>query len=81
MRYIRGVTVMVKGLRFAVVAAIFACPFAYPHSALARTFLSYQEAVWMCGTGDLEACDAMHAYESAPPGAKRGPMSTEEVTR
>ena len=72
---------MVKGLKFAVVAALFLSPFAYPHSALARTFLNYQEAVWMCGTGNLEACDAMHAYEAAPPGARRAPMITEEVTR
>ena len=72
---------MMKGLKFAVVAAILLGPFAYAHSASARTFLSYQEAVWMCGTGDLEACDAMHAYETAPPGARRGPMTTEEVAR
>ena len=72
---------MVKGLKFAVAAAVLLGPFAYVHSASARTFLSYQEAVWMCGTGDLEACDAMHAYETAPPGARRGPMTTEEVSR
>ena len=69
---------MVRGFKFAVVAAIFLCPFAYAHSALAWTFQSYQEAVWMCGTGDLQACDAMHAYESVPPGAKRGPMTTQD---
>jgi hypothetical protein len=72
---------MVNGLKFAVASAIFLLPFAYPHSALARTFLNYQEAVWMCGTGNIEACDAMHAYEAGPPGARRAPMSTEEVTR
>ena len=72
---------MVKGLKFAVVSAILLFPFASPHSALARTFLSYQEAVWMCGTGNLQACDAMHAYEAGPPGARSGPMSTEEVTK
>ena len=72
---------MVKGLKLAVVSAIFLCPFAFAHSALARTFLNYQEAVWMCGTGNLEACDAMHAYEAGPPGARRGHMSTEEITR
>ena len=72
---------MVKGLKLAVVAAIFLCPFASPHSALARTFLSYQEAVWLCGAGDVEACDAMHAYEVAPPGSKRGPMSTHDLVR
>ena len=72
---------MVKGLKFAVVAAILLGPFAYAHSASARTFLSYQEAVWMCGTGNLEACDAMHAYEAGPPGAKGGPMSSHDLAR
>ena len=72
---------MVKGLKFAVVAAILLGPFAYALSASARTFLSYQEAVWMCGTGNLEACDAMHAYEAAPPGAKSGPMSSHDFAR
>ena len=44
---------MVTGLKFAVVSAIFLLPFAYPHSALSRIWsLSYQEAVWMCSTGD-----------------------------
>ena len=42
---------MVKGLKFAAVSAIFLFPFVYPHSALARTYLSYQEAVWLCGAG------------------------------
>jgi hypothetical protein len=74
--------VMVKGFKFAVVAAIFLCPFASPHSASARTFLSYQEAVWLCGTGDLEACDAAHAYEAAGPrGAKSGPMSSQDFAK
>ena len=45
-------------LKFALVSAIFLLPFAYPHSALSRIWsLSYQEAVWMCGTGDLQACE------------------------
>jgi hypothetical protein len=73
--------VMVKGFKFAVVAAIFLCPFASSHSAFARTFLSYQEAVWMCGTGDLEACDAAHAYEAGPRGAKSGPMSSQDFAK
>jgi hypothetical protein len=72
---------MVKGLKLAVVAAIFLSPFAYPHSALARTFLNYQEAVWMCGTGDLEACDAAHAYEAGPRGVRSGPMSSHELAK
>jgi hypothetical protein len=49
---------MVKRLKFAVVSAIFLLPFAYSHSAHSRNHsLSYQEAVWMCGTGNLQACD------------------------
>jgi hypothetical protein len=72
---------MVQGLKFAAVSAIFLFPFFYPHSALARPYLSYQEAVWMCGAGDLEACDAMYAYEAAPPGVRRGPMSTHDFVR
>ena len=72
---------MVKGLRFAAVSAIFLLPFLYPHSAPARTYLSYDEAVWMCGSGDLEACDAMNAYEAAPSGVKRGSMSTQDFIR
>ena len=79
---------MVKALRFAAISAIFLFPFVCPHSALvcphaalARTYLSYQEAVWLCGAGDLEACDAMNAYEAAPPGGKRGPMSTQDFIR
>jgi len=60
---------MVTGLKFAVVSAIFLLPFAYPHSALSRIWsLSYQEAVWMCGTGDLQACEVMYAYEMARSG-------------
>ena len=72
---------MVKALKSAVVAAISLCPFVSPHSAFARTFLSYQEAVWMCGTGDLEACDAMHAYEAGPRGAKSGPKSSQDFVK
>jgi hypothetical protein len=72
---------MVKGLKFAAVSAIFLFPFVYPHCALARTYLSYQEAVWMCGTGDLEACDAMNAYEAASPGSRRGPLSINDFIR
>ena len=73
---------MVTGLKFAVVLAIFLLPFAYPHSALSRIWsLGYQEAVWMCGTGDLEACDAMHAYEAGPRAAKSGPMSSQDFVK
>jgi hypothetical protein len=72
---------MVKALKFAAISAIFLFPFVCPHSALARTYLSYQEAVWLCGAGDLEACDAMNAYESAPPGVRSGSMSTQDLIR
>jgi hypothetical protein len=72
---------MVQGLKFAAVSAIFLFPFVGAHSALARPYLSYQEAVWMCGAGDLEACDAMYAYEAAPPGVRRGPISTQDFVR
>ena len=64
--HLKGVTLMVTGLKFAVVSAIFLLPFAYPDSALSRNWsLSYQEAVWMCGTGNLQACDVMYRYEMA----------------
>lgn len=75
---------MMKGLKFAVASAIFLFPFAYPHSALSWTALSYQEAVWLCSTGDLQACDVMYAYEAAPSelrGVRRGPLSTYDFIR
>jgi hypothetical protein len=57
---------MVTGLKFAVVSAVFLLSFAYSHSALSRIWsLSYQEAVWMCSTGDHQACDVMYRYEMA----------------
>ena len=61
-------------LKFALVSAIFLLPFAYPHSALSRNWsLSYQEAAWMCGTGNLQACEVMYAYdEMARPGVAGG---------
>ena len=52
---------MVKALRFAAISAIFLFPFVCPHSVLARTYLSYQEA--------------------APPGVRRGSMSTQDFIR
>jgi hypothetical protein len=69
---------MVKGLKFAVASAIFLFAFTYPHSASSRTFLSYQEAVWMCGTGDPQACDAVYLYEAAPAKVRRGPISSQD---
>jgi hypothetical protein len=57
---------MVTPLKLAIVSAIFLLPFACPHSALSRNWsLSYQEAVWMCSTGDHQACDVMYRYETA----------------
>jgi hypothetical protein len=69
---------MVKDLKFAVVSAILLFPFAYPQSAHSRTFLGYQEAVWMCGAGDPQACDAVYFYEAAPSKVRRGPISTQD---
>ena len=56
---------MQKSLKSAVVSAIFSMPFAYPHSALSWNWnaLSYQEAAWMCGTGNLQACEFMYALK------------------
>src|SRR4051794_32578096 len=69
----REVTLMVTGLKFAVVSAIFLLPFAYPDSALSRNWsLSYQQAVWMCGTGDHQACDVMYRFELARSGVSHG---------
>jgi hypothetical protein len=73
---------MVKGLKFAVVSAIFLFP--YPNSALSWTALSYQEAVWLCSTGNLQACEVVYAYEQAPSdsrGVRRGPLSTYDFIR
>ena len=52
-------------LKFVVVSAIFLMPCTYPYGALSWNLyaLSYQEAVWMCGTGNLQACDVMYAYD------------------
>ena len=55
---------MVLGAKLALASAIFLLPIAYPHSALSRNWsLSYQEAVWMCSTGDHQACDVAYRYE------------------
>jgi hypothetical protein len=61
---------MMRGLKFAVVSAIFLGPFAFPHGALAWTALSYEEAAWYCSTGNLQACDVMQAYEEAASGVQ-----------
>jgi hypothetical protein len=60
---------MLKSLKFAAVSAILLGPFALSHSALAWTALSYEEAAWHCSTGNLQACDVMHAYEEAASGS------------
>jgi hypothetical protein len=54
---------MVRSLGVAILAAIFLSPFACPRGALAWSPLSYEEAAWMCGIGNLQACDFMYAYE------------------
>src|SRR6266566_8775561 len=72
-RSLKGSTVMVKLVKFAVVSAIFLLSFAYSHSALSRNHsLTYQEAVWMCGTGNLQACEVMYAHEMARSGVPGG---------
>jgi hypothetical protein len=63
---------MMKGLKFAVVSAIFLFPLTYPRSALSWTSLTYQEAVWMCNMGYRQACDIMYAYEMARSGRSGG---------
>jgi hypothetical protein len=58
-------------MRKAVVPAIILLSFAYPHhSALSWEWnsLGYQEAVWMCSNGNLQACEAMYVYEMARSG-------------
>jgi hypothetical protein len=64
---------MVKGSKWALVSAIFLLPFAYPHSAFSRNWsLSYEEAVWMCSTGDHQACDVMYRFELARSAVSHG---------
>jgi hypothetical protein len=71
---------MVKALKLAVVSTISLFPFAYPHGALAWTALTYQEAVWMCSVGNLQACDVMYAYEMAGSGAPGGSQADQWVS-
>ena len=57
---------MVTGSKWALVSAILLLPFAYPHSCFSRNWpLSYQEAAWMCSTGDHQACDVTYRYETS----------------
>ena len=64
---------MVKGLKLAAVSAIFLFPLAYPHSALARTYLNYQEAVWLCNICNPQACAVVIAYMAAMAGSGGSP--------
>jgi hypothetical protein len=53
---------MMKGLKFAVVSAIFLFPFT--RSALSWDALTYQEAVQLCRMGYPRACYVMNAYNA-----------------
>jgi hypothetical protein len=59
---------MVKGFKFAAVPAILLLQFTYPQSALAWNALSYQQAVLLCGMGDVRGCAVMRAYQDAARG-------------
>ena len=85
---------MMKGLKFAVVSAIFLFPFTYPRSALSWEALTYQEAVRMCEMGYRRGCEVMNAYRrpsGSPADAwvrpgevqreRRGPLSTSDFLR
>jgi hypothetical protein len=64
---------MVQNLKCVLVSAMFVLPFAYTHSAFSRNWsLSYQEATWMCSTGDLQACDVMYRFELARSAVSHG---------
>jgi hypothetical protein len=46
--------------------------------------LNYEEAVWLCGTGNLQACEVMYAYEETRSdlrGIRRRPLSSDDVIR
>ena len=57
------------GLRFKICARIGNLPFAYrlPSQRSLAELVSelYQEAVWMCSTGDHQACDVTYRYETS----------------
>jgi hypothetical protein len=67
---------MMKVFRFAVVAAIVLPPLVSPASARALPAMKYEEAAWLCSTGDLQACEVMYVYDMArtngQPGGKSG---------
>ena len=65
-------------MKMAIVAVLWLA-FAYPYGALSWNLyaLSYQEAVWLCGTGNLQACEVMYAYdEMARSGVAGGSPAT-----
>jgi hypothetical protein len=67
---------MMNVFRFAVVAAILSSPLASAAGAHALPSLKYEEAAWLCSTGDLQACEVMYVYDMArsngAPGGKSG---------
>jgi hypothetical protein len=85
---------MMKGLKFAVVSAIFLFPCTYARSAFSWGALTYQEAVRMCQMGSPWGCEVMNAYRR-PSGSpadgwvrpgevqreRRGPLSTYDFIR
>ena len=53
-------------------------------SANSWSALNYEEAVWLCSTGNLQACDVMYVYEetrSELRGIRSRPLSTHDVIR
>jgi hypothetical protein len=63
---------MMRGLRFALVSAIFLVPFTFPRSALSLDALTYQEAVVGCYRGYVRACEVMNAYQAMARGRLGG---------
>jgi hypothetical protein len=63
---------MMKVFRFAVVAAIVLPPLVSPASARALPAMKYEEAAWLCSTGDLQACEVMYVYDMARSGSPAG---------
>jgi hypothetical protein len=71
---------MVKVLKCVLVSAMFILPLAYTHSAFSRNWsLSYQEATWMCSTGDLQACDVMYRFELARSAVSHGSPAEQDT--
>ena len=71
---------MVKALKSALVSAMFILPLAYTRDAFSRNWsLSYQEATWMCSTGDLQACDVMYRFELARSAVSHGSPADQDT--